>query len=344
MMRESIEGFISQFSFEPVLDRDDGQGGSKHVVIGGMGGSHLATGVIKMLQPGIELYVHRDYGLPPYDAEFMNDSLFIASSYSGNTEETLDFARSVLDRGLRLAVVTTGGELLDFAQENDLPTIQMPVGDQPRMALGYFLRAFAYLIGRESGDQSLFEELEDDSKPVDPSALEGAGDEISRRIHGKVPVIYASKDNMTLAHLWKIKFNETGKIPAFYNMFPELNHNEMTGFDVIDSTRHLVDSFAVIFLMDSDDDARIRERMQICADMYRERGIEVVEYEIDGEVYLDRILSTLLVGDWSAFYASERYGTESEAVPMVEDFKKKLKESRGTGATDDDNEPIERDQ
>lgn len=323
-MRESIEGFASQFSFVPTIERDDEQGAPAHVVLGGMGGSHLATGIIKMLRPGVELYVHRDYGLPPYDDQFMEDSLFIASSYSGNTEETLDFAKSAVDRGLRIAVVTTGGKLLEFAEEHNLPTIKLPSdGIQPRMALGYFLLAIARFLA----DESLEKELATDAAQIDATELEETGDEIARLAHGKIPLICASADNLPLAHLWKIKFNETGKIPAFYNVFPELNHNEMTGFDAIDSTQNLASQFAVIMVRDDEDDLRVQKRMEICADLYKERGLTLINYEVKGSTPVERALSTLLVEDWSALYASERYGTESDAVPMVEDFKQRLKDT-----------------
>jgi glucose/mannose-6-phosphate isomerase len=322
MMRESIEAFASQFSFIPEIIRDDNEGTPARVVVGGMGGSHLATSVLKTLRPGIDLYVRRDYGLPPYDDDFMRDALLIASSYSGNTEETLDFARSGLERGYRVAVVTTGGELLRFAEENNLPTIVLPKGGiQPRMALGYFSLAIAKFIG----DDSLMRELATEGSSMNASVLEDVGEEIARKLHGKIPLIYSSLDNLAIAHLWKIKFNETAKIPAFYNSFPELNHNEMTSFDAIDTTRGIIGTFAAIFVRDAEDDARIQARMDVCAQLYRERGVDVIEYTITGDSAVERIFGTLLVADWSALYLSERYGTESNEVPMVEDFKARLR-------------------
>jgi glucose/mannose-6-phosphate isomerase len=154
-----------------------------------------------------------------------------------------------------------------------------------------------------------------------------------------VPVIYASNHNSSLAEIWKIKLNETGKIPAFYNVLPELNHNEMTSFDVSDSTAELSNKFYFIILKDMGDNPKILKRMQVLEKLYEDRNLKVETIEIPAhnafsiadaggknENVWHKIFSSLLLADWTAYYTALEYGLEPEQVPMVEEFKKLILE------------------
>jgi len=145
---------------------------------------------------------------------------------------------------------------------------------------------------------------------------------LAKKFEGYVPIIYSSRRNLAVTYNWKIKFNETGKIPAFYNIVPELNHNEMTGFDVINSTRSLSKKFKFLFLSDSDDNERIVTRMEVLQKLYEDRKLPVEVVKMNGGSRLEKIFSSLILADWTAFYTSELYGTEATEVPMVEEFKK----------------------
>ncbi len=319
-MEEAIKKFATQFSWKPIIENMDNlKVAHKQIVVAGMGGSHLSTGLIKMWQPGIDLYVHRDYDMPPYDESFLKDSLLIASSYSGNTEEVLSFLDDGIAHGYSMAVMATGGKLIEKAKEYNIPYIEIPsTGIQPRSALGYSLVALAALIG----NGQLAFDLAQVANVLKPEEYESAGKELAENLKGKVPVIYSSLRNLPLVYNWKIKFNETGKIPAFYNVFPELNHNEMTGFDFIDSTKELSEKFTFIFLKDRDDNEHIQKRMDVTEKIFEEKGFEVIVREINGASLFEKIFSTLLVADWTALSISRLYGTEAEQVPMVEEFKK----------------------
>ena len=124
-----------------------------------------------------------------------------------------------------------------------------------------------------------------------------------------------------LAHNWKIKFNETGKVPAFCNVFPELNHHEMTGFDVQDASRHLSEKFHFVFLKDDDDHPQVQKRMDITAKLYRDRNLPVEILMLQGQSRVEKMFSSLVLADWTAYHTGEGYGLETEQVPMVEEFK-----------------------
>ncbi len=318
-MRKSILEFPRQFEFAPVIVNTDKLRHSRHVVVCGMGGSHLAGDLLNPLQPGLDLRTWSDYGLPPIPADKLQDSLVIASSYSGNTEETLDAYRAAQERGLPLAAVAIGGKLLELAKKDGVPYVQMPdTGIQPRMALGFSLRALLALIGDQDGLRRT-QELAHDPQA---GAVESEGRDLAKWLKNYVPVIYAADPNRPLAYYWKITLNETGKIPAFYNVLPELNHNEMNGFDVKPSSRPLAQNFAFIFLSDTEDHPLVQKRMVILKSMYQDRKLPVRTVPLGGQTKYYKFFRNVLLAIWTAFYTAEQYGLEAEQVPMVEEFKK----------------------
>lgn len=318
-MDKAIKDITSQFSFNPIIENESKIKSAESLVLCGMGGSHLAAGILKIYNPTLDIYIHRDYGLPLLSEKRFRDSLFVASSYSGNTEETLDFAEQAFAARYNLAIISTGGKLIEFAKENRLPYIQIPnTGIQPRNALGLSIIALSKLIGV---DEALAE-IQKLGSQLDPKSFESAGQKIAEELKGKVPVIYSSRSNLAVAYNWKIKFNETAKIPAFYNVLPELNHNEMTGFDVVDATKNLSAGFHFIFLEDSDDSPKIMRRMLVLRKLYEDRGLPVKVVELKGKTIFEKIFNSLILADWVALSLSGIYGTEPDQVPMVEEFKK----------------------
>lgn len=319
IMEEAIKNFASQFSFEPVVENGENlKTDYKHMILSGMGGSHLAAGLLKARIPGLELYVHRNYGLPSYSEAFLQDSLLIASSYSGNTEEVISFLDEGLAKGYNMAVISTGGVLIEKAQEFNVPYIQLPdAGIQPRSALGYATISLVTFLG----NAEVLGELSHLAETLDPASFEQEGRSIAENMKGKVPVIYASLENLAVAYNWKIKYNETAKIPAFYNILPELNHNEMTGFDPTEKTEDLIHHFRFIMLRDRDDHERIQKRMDVLEKLLEQRGLEVISLELEGNSFFEKIFNSLLIADWATLHTSYMYNTEPEQVPMVEEFK-----------------------
>ncbi len=320
MMPDAIKDFAKQFAFEPMVENAGKLKRYDGFIVAGMGGSHLGADLLRVWHPELDVVIHSDYGFPAdLKPEWTRQMLFIASSYSGNTEETIDAYTEAGKRGMARAAIGIGGALLAAAKKDGVPYVQLPdTGIQPRSALGFSFKALLKLIGEDSALADV-SRLAESLKPGD---FEAQGQELAEKIRGFVPVMYSSGHNGAIAQNWKIKFNETGKIPAFCNVFPELNHNEMTGFDVKDTTRGLSQKFFFIFLKDPADDPRIIKRMEITEQMYRDRGLQTAEIEIRGNTIFEKIFSSLLVADWAAYYTAEAYGLESEQVPMVEEFKK----------------------
>lgn len=316
-MYKTIKEAAKQFAFEPKIEnKENFHPASKYVLVG-MGGSHLAAGLLKILKPELDIIIYRGYGLPALSD--LKERLIILSSYSGNTEEVLDAYEASGKLGLNRAVISIGGKLLEQAKNDKVVYIQMPdFGVQPRSALPLNLKSLLKLVREET----LLKEAGELQNTFRPESVEDEGKSLAEKLHGHIPVIYASEKNQALAYNWKIKFNETGKIPAFYNVISELNHNEMTGFDVKDSTRALSEKFYFLFLYDSEDHLKIQKRMAITAKLYEDRKLPTHSITLSGSSIFHKIFNSLTLADFAAYFTAEAYGLESEQVPMVEEFKK----------------------
>ena len=199
-----------------------------------------------------------------------------------------------------------------------MPFVVVPdTGIQPRQATGFMLRGLLALIGDKSGLSATRQLV----AALDAGRFEAEGKALAKKVKGHVPVIYASIRNEALAHSWKIKFNENGKVPAFYNVFPELNHNEMTGFDVIRSTKPLSSNFHFILLDDPADHDQNRKRVRVTARLLEKRKFPTTTVEVPTGDRYEAMFRNLLLADWATYHTALLYGAEPELVPMVEEFK-----------------------
>lgn len=320
-MQDAIKNFATQFAFNPKIANKQYLKKKKHVIVLGMGGSHLAADLILTSDPSMSLTVHSDYGLPSLPKQRLKESLIIASSYSGNTEEVLDGLRQARKLKLDTAIISVGGKLIELAKKHHIPYVLLPdTGIQPRSALGYCLLATLKLMKKEK----MIQEAKLLEKTLDPNKLKTKGRLLAKKLKHRIPIIYASRTNQAIAYNWKIKFNETGKIPAFYNIFPELNHNEMTGFDVQPSSQHLSNDFSFIILKDTTDHTQIQKRMDVVKKLYKKRTLPVHDIPLEGKTVWEKIFTSLIIADWTALFTAQYYHLESEQVPMVATFKKMI--------------------
>ena len=320
-MYDVIKNFPKQFAYEPKIENADKFKPFHKFIVAGMGGSHLAADLVKAYLPQLDVIVHEDYGLPVLSDDELNARLIIASSYSGNTEEIIDVFLTAGAKKLSAAAVSIGGKLLEHAKKVGAPYIQLPnIGIQPRSAIGFSFMALLKLMGQEAVLKEAKElahlhllELED---------YEERGRKLAIKLKNFIPVIYSSNRNISLAYIWKIIFNETAKIPAFYNTFPELNHNEMEGFAVEGAAKNLSKNFYFIFLKDKNDHPKIQKRMEILEKLYGKRKLPVEVLTLEGKNRLHKLFSSHMCAEWTGYYAAHEYVVSPEAVSMIEEFKR----------------------
>lgn len=256
-MYKTILETAKQFNFEPEIKNKEKLKKYTGYLVVGMGGSALATGLVKMILPQLDIVSHKNYGLPNLLKSDLKKRLIILCSYSGNTEEVIDAYQKAGQMGLDRAVITVGGKLLEMVKKDRVPYIQMiDLGIQPRTALPLNLMSLLKILGQEK----VLSEIKKLKDNFFIEKLEVEGKELAKKIKGRVPIIYTATEKEILGYIWKITFNETGKIPAFNNVVPELNHNEMNGFGVEETTVKLSQNFYFIFLSDKDDFYKIKKK------------------------------------------------------------------------------------
>lgn len=312
---ETIKSLQKQFQYNPEIINAEKLGKYERYIFVGMGGSALAPDLLRVTNPELDILIYRDYGLPDLPDKILQNSLIILNSYSGNTEEVLDAFKLALSKNLSVAVVSMGGKLLELARQNAIPYVEMPDwGLEPRMALGLNLKALLKVLGQD-------ETLDIISK-IKIKDSEREGRELAEKLRGFVPIIYSSRKNGPIAYAWKVKINETAKKPAFSNVFPELNHNEMAGFHPNEVSRLLSQNFHFIFLKDELDNPRILKRMAVTAKLLKSHKLNVETIKLAEENILVKIFSSLQLADWTSYYIAKEYGIDPTDLSIIEEFKK----------------------
>lgn len=301
------------------------EGDFKSITISGMGGSALPANILRIYLNDLfyqnpkannrfAVFQNRFYNLPP---EAHHNSLNIISSYSGNTEETISSFEEALKNSLTCVGIASGGKVLEMCKSNNIPCVLMPGGIQPRMANGYNFAAIFRILSNsgmvedkskdfQKSSELLKENLEDFRKK---------GEEIAKVIKGKTPVIYSSTKFKSLAMIWKIMFNENSKTPAFWNYFPELNHNEMLGFTNPQGNFHF------LMLRDQNDHPRNLKRVEVTSNILKDYGMESTIIDMPEGDILFRIFATLQIGCWASYYLALEYSVDPTPVEMVEKLK-----------------------
>ena len=301
----------------------------RNIVLAGMGGSALAAGIAKdWLDLPLPFEVVRSYSLPKYVG---NQTLVIASSHSGNTEETLAALDQAVERGALIAIIASGGALLERAQADGLPYVQI-VGDvQPRMALFSNLRALVTLLEAYGIIGGVLGELEAVGQRLGRTAAQWRADvlatdnhakQIALQLVGKTPVIYASNLMRSVAYKWKISFNENAKNIAFCNALPEFNHNEFIGW----SSHPVQKPFGVIDLLSSYDHPRVQRRFELSARLLSGKRPQPIAVQLEGETMLEQMAWAALLADYTSIYLAILNGVEPTKVELVERLKHELRD------------------
>lgn len=299
------------------------------IVLAGMGGSGHPGDLLNALGlTTLPLTVHRSYGLPHI---YGKKPLVIASSYSGNTEESITAYQSAKQKGYGLAVNTAGGKLEEYAKQDSAPLIKIGYpGMQPRHTLNASFTGLATALANSQLAEDVSDDLLRIANVLEETipTLESAGKELAQKLKNNIPVFTSSNALAFAAKNFKIQANENAKTPAFWNEFPELNHNEMVGFSC--PTEDYSGKFHVVILRDADDNPRTRARMDVTKELYESWGVAVTEFPVEGETLAEKIFHAVSFGLWTTYYLALEYGTDPVPVAGVENFKKKLEDIAGT--------------
>ncbi|MDP2917290.1 MAG: bifunctional phosphoglucose/phosphomannose isomerase, partial [Dehalococcoidia bacterium] len=283
------------------------------VVILGMGGSAIGGDLVNSLavnEATLPIMVCRDYNLPGYvDA----GTLVIASSYSGNTEETLTAFGQALETKAKKLAITTGGKLKTLAEKNGVPVFIFDYKSPPRAALPYsFLTILGILqklgcIKDKSADVAeMVDVLERMARKIDEKAPESRNHakQLAQKLFCKLAVIYGSGILAEAARRWKTQVNENGKAWAFHEVFPELTHNAVVGYQF---PKEMPDWVYVVFLRSNLLNDRVLLRYEITQQMLKQARVEYQVVEAEGRSAVSHLGSTVLFGDYVSYYLALLY-------------------------------------
>ncbi len=286
------------------------------VICCGMGGSGIATEILKTYLNNEDFFLENfnDYNI---SGELTVDDFVIISSYSGNTEEAISCFKQARRAGCQILVITSGGKLEEAANESRLSILKLPKGYQPRAVLGYVFSTFLRVF-EEIGLITLRrDEVQEAVNQLMRQKFDGFAKNLSGKLYGKIPIIYASNRFYSIAYRWKTQINENAKSVAFSNRFSELNHNETAGFKFKNGIFHVV-----IITTDSDNN-RMKKRMQVQKELLQKSDIDVTELNVKGSM-LSKIFAAIMAGDMTSYYLALRNKVDPEPVNIIEDFKNKL--------------------
>lgn len=288
----------------------------ENIVLAGMGGSALPGEILKTyLDIDIPIHIVRNYNLPRYMSK---KTLLFVISYSGNTEETINCYRQGLRIGCPMVVIASGGKLEQLAEKQDVEFIKIPKGIQPRCSYGYDFFAVLRVLENSGIVEKQENYIKKTFEMLSRDIYQDYAKKVVEKLENKIPIIYSSEKNWAIAYKWKINFNENAKIHAFYNIFPELNHNEMVGYT------HMFADYAAIIINDDDDYPRIKKRMQITKKIIKENDCNVIEVSVKGSSRMAKIFSAIYIGDWVSYFLALKYETDPTPVEIVERFKKEM--------------------
>jgi len=301
-----------------------------NIIIAGMGGSAIGGDLLGDWlhdRVSIPISVCRDYVLPRYASE---DSLVVAVSYSGETEETLNAFLEAVKRRCMVMTISSGGHLLQFSRKLGIPHIPMPSDfPAPRAAVAHIFFTLIMLAKKMGVIDNVSTEIDEAllvlRKVSEQNALSrplklNKAKKIALEIGDTVPIVYGFRQYTAIARRLKCQFNENSKTPSRFDVFPELNHNEIVGWE---AKRNLARQFSVILIRDPKEPAEIKQRIEITKRIAK--VCRIVEIDATGRQKLARMLSAMYVGDFASIYLALLKGVDPTPTKTIAYLKEEMK-------------------
>jgi glucose/mannose-6-phosphate isomerase len=321
-MKKQIEGFTQQLAQALKIGQavDLVRPGSdiRNILITGMGGSGIGANLVESLTFGrvpIPITVSKGYNIPQFVSPH---TLFIACSYSGDTEETIMSVHKGMLKRAHIICVTSGGKLLEMAKEYNLFYIQLPVGSSsPRAQLGYTLISLLYALYHTNLIGAAFiKETENAIEYLDrgEKAIQSEAELIAKKLRGKLPVIYCDERLKAMAIRFQNQINENAKQMAHVNTFPEMNYNEIEGWRF---PENILPQLQVVYLYSDHDHERVEKRLEICRDIFEKRSNPIIDIVAEGASLLEQYYYLIHLTDWISYYLAKENGVDPDSEEVV---------------------------
>lgn len=303
----------------------------KIIIIAGMGGSAIGGELLKDWardKISIPIEVCREYSLPEYANK---NTLVFVVSYSGETEETLSVFLDAVKRKCMSICISSGGSLQEFAEKLNLPHLRLPSGMAPRASLPYLFMPLPLqlekigLVSNVSSEVSetvkILRQICDLNSPEKP-LCDNFSKELATNICGSIPVVYGFGIYRAVAQRLKTQFNENSKVPAKWEYFPELDHNEIVGWE---EPNELAKHFSVILTRDDDEPEIMRQRIEATKELLSKKSLKISEIKSAGKSRLAKMSSVICIGDLTSVYLAIMRGVDPTPVKSIALLKEKMK-------------------
>lgn len=328
-MKKLIEGFTLQLASALKIGQsvDLVRPGSdiRNILITGMGGSGIGANLVESLTFGrvpIPITVSKGYNIPQFVSPH---TLFIACSYSGDTEETLAAIQKAMLKRAHIICITSGGKMLEVAKEYNLFWIQIPGGSKsPRANLGYLMVSLLYALYHTNLIGAAFiKETENAIEYLDrgEKAIQSEAELIAKKLRGKLPIIYCDERLKAMATRFQNQLNENSKQLAHVNTFPEMNHNEIVGWRF---PENILQQAQVVYLYSDHDHERVEKRMEICREIFEKRSNPIIDIVAEGASLLEQYYYLIHLTDWISYYLAKENGVDPDTVEAIDFLKEEL--------------------
>ena len=301
-----------------------------NIIIAGMGGSAIGGDVVYSLiknEIKIPFVVNRGYDLPAWAN---SSTLIICSSYSGNTEETISILEEAKSLGAKVIGITTGGVLESLCKNYSFDFVNIPSGLQPRAALAFSFIPLLYILKKTSLiNVEVKNWLESSVDLIKSKREEYSSDkennpvyQLANKLYNKLPIIYADSTSLeTVAVRLKGQICENSKILAYHSIYPEMNHNEIVGWE---NNEEYFSNYYVLWLMDEEMNSRNKSRKNIISEILSDLNVSQQEIKVDGNSFKERFLLLIHYGDWLSYWCAILHNTDPSPVKNIQTLKDKL--------------------
>jgi glucose/mannose-6-phosphate isomerase len=298
----------------------------KNIIIAGLGGSGIGGSLVKSLLSNeikLPIEIIKGYDLPAYAS---SSTLVIASSYSGNTEETLLVVEQAMRVNAKIACITSGGKLVELAKDKHFDLAQIPVTEPicPRANLGYsFVQLLYILMEYRLIETKYAQQLKKSVGLLQTNrfAIESEAKKVANELHNKLPMIYVDELFGALAVRFQQQINENAKQFAHVNVFPEMNHNELVGW--VHPTTLLKNS-VVLFLKSTFNNPRNEKRMEVCEPIFRRLTNEIIDLKAKGDSLTEQFIYFIHLTDWISYYLAEKNEVDAFEIDVINHLKGEL--------------------
>jgi glucose/mannose-6-phosphate isomerase len=290
------------------------------IIVCGLGGSGIGGTILKETlqeEMNVPIEVMKSYSLPGYVDK---NTLVICSSYSGNTEETLESFEVAKQHKAFVVCITSGGKLLELAKANSYNAIVIPPGMPPRACLGYSLTQLFHIIEFHGLASGYIDKILASVKLLldNQHTLMKAAERMAEIIADKMPVIYSTSLHEGVAIRFRQQLNENAKILCWHHVIPEMNHNELVGWS------HDYQQVAVLIFRDEHEHPRNELRIDLCKKVFEQFAHVIIEIPSKGANVIEKKLYWIHFGDWVSWYLAEKRNVDASEVKVIDQLKKDL--------------------